>query len=119
VDERDRGCSALWCAARHGHPSLVEALADRHADVDLVDSHHERTPLHVAAAYAHVGVVRQLLQRGAVVDWPDREGCTALARAAGRGFGEVVRLLVQARNFDPSIVARESRARHQHHRRGE
>ncbi len=28
VDERDRGCSALWQAARHGHAGLVDLLAE-------------------------------------------------------------------------------------------
>lgn len=52
LDERDRGCSALWSAARHGYTSTVDLLAHARADVDLVDN-RERTPLHIAAAYVH------------------------------------------------------------------
>ena len=57
--------------------------------MDLIDN-NERTPLHVAAAYNHLKTVRCLLRHRAVVDWPDVGGCTALARAAGRGHAAVV-----------------------------
>lgn len=105
IDDRDRGCSALWLASRHGRTHLVEILAHRNADVDLIDT-HERTPLHIAAAYGHIKVVQCLLKHRVVIDWADENGCTALARAAGRGYYDIVKLLLEAREFDPRIAAR-------------
>ena len=48
---------------------------------------------HLVGRYAHESTVRCLICSRAVIDWPDVTGCTALARAAGRGYEQVRRIL--------------------------
>jgi hypothetical protein len=52
-------------------------------------------PIHVAATYGQVNVMKKLLNAGAKPGVPDKDGKTALILAAEKGHGSIVRLLAQ------------------------
>jgi uncharacterized protein len=92
----------IWEAAEAGDVGEVERLVGQ--DLGLLDATNGNgsTPLLLAAAEGHVGVVRWLLDRGAAIDQRDAYGHTALCAASFYGPPPVVRLLVE-RGADPTI----------------
>jgi ankyrin repeat protein len=64
--------------------------------VDLEEGWAGVTPLINAATNGHRSAVMSLLVLGAVLDFKDDHGWTALHRAAGKGHGPVVAALVDA-----------------------
>jgi ankyrin repeat protein len=62
--------------------------------VDLPDSSAGSTPLILAASAGACDVARDLLNRGAHPDQPDRSGSTPLHHAARTGATEIMRLLL-------------------------
>ncbi|EPQ30950.1 uncharacterized protein PFL1_01139 [Pseudozyma flocculosa PF-1] len=63
--------------------------------VDRCSFHDRRTPLHLACIKGHEDVARQLLDLGATIDAPDREGNTALHCASAWGHLSLVQLLIE------------------------
>jgi ankyrin repeat protein len=61
------------------------------------------TPLHWAAKYGHDAVVELLLEAGARVDAPDRDGMTPLHRAAEKGAERAVKAMLK-HGADPTVV---------------
>jgi ankyrin repeat protein len=109
---------SIFDAARRGDAEAVrESLA---ADPGLATrtDDDERTALHFAAAYGHVGICSALLEAGANVNAADEDGETPLHNASQRNRGEVVVFLldrgaeIEARNAYGRtpllLVARES-----------
>jgi ankyrin repeat protein len=93
----------LHVAVRGGHVDLVkyfvkEMESDVGADVDRIDI-NGHSSLHVAAAHAHLDVVRLLVKLGAAVDREDRKGRSPLYIAAEKGnlngCCDVIRCLVK------------------------
>ena len=70
----------LILAATAGHERVVDALLQRHAEVEVRDARADG-PLMLAAAAGHVGVIRRLLDAGAQLDAGDGQGRTPLHRA--------------------------------------
>ena len=71
----------LFGACRGGnHASDVTALADHGVSVNVVDAEH-RTPLHIAAQYGHVSVVRSLLELQAQIEATTYSGDTPMHMA--------------------------------------
>jgi hypothetical protein len=93
----------IWGAAGAGDVGEVEWLVGQ--DSGLLDARgvHGSTPLMFASTKGHVGVVRCLLDRGAVIDERDIGGCTALWMACLEGCTPVARLLLE-RGADPTIA---------------
>jgi ankyrin repeat protein len=77
------------------------------AILNLVDS-EGRTLLHVGAENKDIEFLESLLHFGATVDLKDKDGKTALVRAAGRGYRPVVELLL--RHTDASKKQETARA---------
>ena len=112
----DSGRNALHLASMSGSESTVDLLLQRGGvDVFVSDRDH-RTALHLAAAAGHTGVVLILLEAmtsteveernrrtrpaderkaGTCIDIPDRQRRTVLHDAAGNGFQDTVRLLLE------------------------
>ena len=56
---------------------------------------YQQTPLAVAAAYNHVGIIEFLLKKGAQIETMDKDGYTPLLLAASEGNVEAVYILLQ------------------------
>ena len=98
VNERcgEGGQFALMHAATLGHTTIVQALLEASASVDLLCD-GGRTALMWAARNGHTSVVLALLQASASVDLQRHgSGCTALMYAAWYGDTTIVRALLQA-----------------------
>jgi len=66
-------------------------------------------PLRYAAASGQATTVKTLLDYGATVDLPDRDGVTALMMACGQGHREVVVVLLE-RGASPVVRDRQGRS---------
>ena len=85
--------SALHKAAFWGHDHIVPwLLDDLNLDVDARDAEDD-TPLHDAARFGHVAVVKALLARGASTGLKNAAGQTAKDVAAENGKDDVAGLL--------------------------
>ncbi|KAF5616930.1 ankyrin protein [Fusarium sp. NRRL 25303] len=96
IDKDDHyGCTPLILAARNGHKTIVEYLLKKGASTHATDR-HGRTPLSWAAGEGHSQVVGALLKwhLGVGVDVVDEKGRSPLLLGAQRGFGTIVRLLL-------------------------
>ena len=84
---------------RDGDLKQVQELIGRGADMNevfLVDEllHACSSLLMVAVEEGHEDIALELLAAGADVHVKDRDGCTALHRACGKGLEEVVEALI-------------------------
>ncbi|KAG5747902.1 hypothetical protein H9Q72_014013 [Fusarium xylarioides] len=92
------GLTALHVAALLGLDPLLKWLLEKDQravgfKIDKRDTTGS-TALHWAARNGHVGTVRTLIDRGAVVDVTDNAGRTPLAGAATNGHGMIIELLL-------------------------
>lgn len=95
VDALDvTGQSALDYATDRGHVEAVRLLISQGAQVNNVASLSGRTPLHIAAAEGHVGLVQALLNASARYDVRDNNGHTPIDCAQRQGRHEVVNLIM-------------------------
>jgi ankyrin repeat protein len=84
------GFPVLVTAAREGSARVVDALLDAGASVEASTVRGD-TALMLAALKGHLGIVKRLRARGAVLDRP---GWTPLIYAATGGHDDVVRFLL-------------------------
>lgn len=89
--------SALIQAINRGNLAAVCAALDAGATIEEVDVHgHAGLPLRTACFHGHLGIVGELLKRGANVHAVSYEGVGAPVRAAVRGGRrDIVRLLLE------------------------
>ncbi len=72
--QTDQGRTPLHWAARNGHASVIEVLAEQDGISGEVVNMFGQTPLHLAAYYGHADAVRALLDSGlstSSIDWRD------------------------------------------------
>jgi|GEM_PF-1263561 len=85
----------MFMAAQRGDVETVRLLLEKGADINykhaMVLGH---TPMTIAAAWGHTGVVLLLLDRGASVDQQNEDGVSALQCAASTDKSELVKLLL-------------------------
>lgn len=81
--------------ARSGETPLLMKILD-HVDMNEIKDSHADSLLNEAARFGHVGTVKALLERGAVVDDPNQEGRTALYWAMRDEHLDCVNLLISA-----------------------
>ena len=94
--DRLRDVPGMYTAAYFDLSELVGTLLDRGTLVDAnIDEHYVTTALHCAAISGHVATLRLLLDRGALIDMPDRIGYTALRMAAEEGHKDSVQVLLE------------------------
>ena len=96
----NQGETALHAAAEGGHPTTVDILLKKDAEVNAQDAHGE-TALHAAARLSWIGsgdnyaaVVSTLIKHGAAVDGQDHDGATPLMYAAKAGNYDAVRAII-------------------------
>lgn len=92
--------TALIAAAHLGHADAVRMLIAAGAPLDHVNN-LGWTALHEAIMLGdggprHTETLRALVEAGANVDLPDRDGATPLALARARGYGNMAAILEQA-----------------------
>ncbi len=96
---RANGCplaeNALFIAAELGHETVVRALIEFGADVNMARDNGV-TPLYIAAQNGHETVERALIELGADVNMARDNGVTPLCMAAQNGHETVVRALIEA-----------------------
>ena len=92
--------TALIAAAHLGHDSVVRELIQAGAPLDHVNNLGWTAVLEAVilgdGGARHVESLRALVEAGADVSLPDRQGVTPLAHARQRGYGEMVELLRRA-----------------------
>lgn len=92
-----QGPLTIWKACAAGDHKEVAGFIDaQKADANAADPALGMTPLSYAALFGHENVVELLLDRGARVNQPNRDGGTALHSAAFLGRVKIVRLLLKA-----------------------
>ncbi|KAF5552673.1 ankyrin repeat-containing protein [Fusarium mexicanum] len=92
------GFTALHVAGLLGLDPLLEWLSEQD-QLTVAFNINERdttgsTALHWAARNGHIGTVRMLIDRGAIIDVTDNEGRTPLAGAATNGHGMIINVLL-------------------------
>lgn len=70
----------LHLSAKQGQPTIIQALIDHDAEVDVLDARSDR-PLHVAARHGHADAVQALVAAGASLDPRNGNGRTPLHEA--------------------------------------
>lgn len=97
--QNDSGWSALHFACENGHVDIVEALSMRGSDVSLIND-NGYTALHKAVQFGHTGIVDILCKEDKVrniIDSRLKDGSTALCLAASKGYGSIIRILLNNR----------------------
>lgn len=94
-----RGIPALILAASRKQVTVVEALLEKGADVNIRATDSEKgieqfTALHIAAANGHVEILQILLDHKAFVNAQDKSGLTPLMAASEMGNNVAVILLL-------------------------
>jgi hypothetical protein len=92
-----QGPMTIWKACAIGDDKQVADFIDaKQADVNAADPALGITPLSYATLFGHENVVELLLDRGATVNHPNRDGGTALHSAAFLGRAGITRRLLAA-----------------------
>jgi ankyrin repeat protein len=91
----DRGMTALHAAAFVGDGKAVEALIGAGIAVNDAENKFKVTPLIVAAEENHIGLVEDLIARGAGIEIIEAHGYTALTRSGFKARDEIVALLLR------------------------
>jgi len=89
----DHGFTPLHLAVQQGKIELAEKLLQAGALINKKTKKHRRTALHIAAFTRNRQMTKFLLDRGAPIDEPDKQGKTALRLAADKQTLDCMRLL--------------------------
>jgi uncharacterized protein len=92
----DRGLTALHAACYSGDMQSVQLLLQAGASVNDAENKFKVTPLIIAAEGDHPLVINYLIERGAVVEWKERGGYTALSRALFKKHRNAVEALLKS-----------------------
>lgn len=107
VNETDgNGQTALFWAAKGGHPAVIQLLLENGADIKAKNS-KGWTPLHSAADRGNEAVVCLLLKKGADVKAKDESEWMALHSAARGGYKAIVWLLLSTNESDINAKDKE------------
>lgn len=89
------GHTPLHVAVEKGDKVLVRMLLEHNAKVNAMDSRNGWTPLFIAVANKDIKMLGILVEFGAKVNAQSYSGNSALHIATGRGYTDVVKVLVQ------------------------
>ncbi|KAK2615877.1 hypothetical protein N8I77_002601 [Diaporthe amygdali] len=98
-DETDR--LPIHFASKNGKVETVLELLKAGASPNVYDA-KGKTPLHLAVAQSHLAVARELIASGALVDIKDAKGRTPIFKAARNGDIELVKMVVDSRQYADS-----------------
>lgn len=99
------GETALFLAVREGHVEVVKYLLQNGADPNMPSLSDEGMfPLHVAAAFGRLDLVRLLVQYGAWVECESLEGETPLHVSVRENNSDIVAWLLKEAHADPDHV---------------
>jgi ankyrin repeat protein len=87
------GNSALWLAASINEVDAIQALVQKHADINYLNK-QQMTPLAIAAHMGQLAAVQALVEDGAKLELKDNYGMTALAHAAYMSNPDIVEYLI-------------------------
>ncbi|OJW72294.1 MAG: hypothetical protein BGO68_06155 [Candidatus Amoebophilus sp. 36-38] len=92
INKQDKlGNTVLHIASFKGDRLLVTALVEnKEIDINVQQGGDDATPLYLAAAQGHIGIVEILLAKGARTDIVDRDGKTPLDRAANDAIRQLI-----------------------------
>ena len=103
VKKTEDECTPLFEAAYWGHSEVVSILLENGADPNIKSAFcisdenpggQTQTPLQRAAAKGIIGMVQNLIDKGAEVDVADEFGETSLHKAAGKGMKDMAQMLI-------------------------
>ncbi|KAJ6178877.1 hypothetical protein N7519_009338 [Penicillium mononematosum] len=86
--------TALYRACRSGHPKVVKILLENGANVNIIGNKGYGSALLAASTLNHPDIVIDLLKKGADTDYNNQKYGTALQMASGRGWQNIVELLL-------------------------
>lgn len=92
------GGSALIPACEKGHVSTVKILLEKSdVDVNLINNLHWTALMEAVVlgdgGNVHQEIIKMLLEHGADITIPDKNGITALTHAEKKGYKEIVKML--------------------------
>jgi len=90
------GVHPLFMAVQHDAIPTVECLIKLGADVNVIQTNRNCSPLHLAASNNFLDVVKLLVDNNANVNIQDSRGYTPLLMAASEGYAECVKRLADA-----------------------
>jgi ankyrin repeat protein len=100
------GLTALLVCSRNGwaqHLDMIKVLLDAGANVNQMGTEHHFTPLMLSAYNGNIAIVQELIRRGADVSLLDKNGNSAIDKAATNGHLDVVKMLIAS----GAVVANE------------
>lgn len=108
----------MHLATRHGCEDLVKVLLYARVSVIHKDEDEDdgSTPLHEAAYYGHVDIVRMLLAVGAKFHETNKKWRTALQPAINTSYTEIATLLIAAEDLVKAAAAKRSKEKQQRNR---
>ena len=103
----ENGFGSVHTAVAKGFVGVVTQLLDAGLDIEQVSENADQCrPLHVAAQYADVSVVRELVRRGAKIETSTSTGGRAVHLACEHGKTATVEFLLD-RGADPNVVTQD------------
>ena len=91
----EHGLTSLHVAVSHTcHPEFIDLLISVGVPVDIRETSHNMTPLHIAASRAGIENMVQLIKHGADIEARDNYGRTALYFAAQSVNPDIVKYLI-------------------------
>ena len=97
IDSFDyNGYSLVYHAIIKDMPSVALELIDKLGDINASYTRDGNSALMIAASYGDVSLVRELINRGADVNFKNERGETALMEAGETGNIDIIRLLIDS-----------------------
>ncbi len=92
--KQERGLGVLYIAVLGGDEVLFSYLLSKGADINTTTDRAEKKPIHYAAERGHKKMLEQLINEGADINEPDKNGVTPLHYAVDRTNLKAVVMLV-------------------------
>jgi len=89
------GATPLFKAAHKGFSAVVNELLKYRPNLGLLPN--GETPIHAAAMFGHLPVVKQLIAAGSDISWKNRDGLTPLQVARQQNYTSVTDYLEERR----------------------